>query len=171
VNTLRIDFAPRRTKPLWWALLCVGLVLAALLALRIHQLSTALDAARARGSALERQNALRTQPVNEPARALTKAQIAAINKAVVALNTPWPDLLAALERARPDGVALLRLEPRPAQNTLRIVAEAEKAAALFALAEALQRDPHFSNVAPAGQEVADTEQGRRIRLSLDATWK
>ena len=95
----------------------------------------------------------------------------AINKAVVALNTPWPDLLAALERARPDGVALLRLEPRPAQNTLRIVAEAESAAALFALAEALQRDAHFSSVAPAGQEFADTEQGRRIRLALDATWK
>jgi len=171
MSFLALDFLPRRAKPLWWVLLCAGLALAVLLGLRIRQASAELDAAREQGRVLARQGAQDAAPATEPVRKLDKAQVAAINKAVLALNTPWPDLLAALERALPEGVALLRLEPRPAQNTLRIVAEAEKAAALFALAEALQRDPHFSSVSPAGQEMADTEQGRRVRLSLDATWK
>lgn len=105
-------------------------------------------------------------PVAKP----TAAEIAAINRAVLQLNLPWPELFNALEAATPASVALLELTPDAAGLRLTGKAETSDSSAMLAYLARLQRQPFFNQVLLLRHE-RQTEPGPRpIRFVFEARW-
>ena len=168
MSRVRIDFAPAARWRVGRVALAVGLVV-----LVAAGLSLRTAAQRdAQLHALEQRLASRTVPAVVPAPAppsLTPDQRGAANDAITLLNLPWPALLDGLSAARPENVALLRLEPRASQRLLRVVAESEQASSLFDFVETLAHQPPFVRLTPVSQERLDAPA--RVRMTLDLEWR
>lgn len=96
-------------------------------------------------------------------------QAEAVNSAITLLNLPWPALLDGLNAARPNDVAVLHIEPRAAQRSLRVVAESERADALFDFSDALAHQPPFVRLKPISQVRLDSPP--RVQATLDLEWQ
>lgn len=167
MSRVRIDFAPAaRLRP--GPLAAGGMLMLALMlafAARVGlQRETHLQSLRAKLAAAA-PAPMPSNPVAPP----TTEQVEAVNGAITLLNLPWPALLDGLESARPKDVALLRIEPRATQRTLRIVAESERADALFDFADALTHQAPFARVRPVSQIRTDAPV--RIQSTLDLEWQ
>ncbi|GAA5175870.1 hypothetical protein GCM10025771_09220 [Niveibacterium umoris] len=167
MSRVRIDFAPAarlRPGPLAViALLALALV-TSVAAHRAWRQNAALQVQRAQVAAAAPAPAP-VAPFTPP----TAEQAEAVNDAITLLNLPWPALLDGLQSARPDDVALLRIEPRASQRTLRVVAESERADALFDFADALTKQAPFVKVKPVNQTRLDTPP--RLQSTLDLEWQ
>ena len=167
MSRVRIDFAPaarwRLGAPTLIALLALALALG-LCARVASQRETRLIAQRAQLAAA----------LPPPAPVVhftppTPEQADSVNAAITLLNLPWPALLDGLDAARPKDVAVLRIEPRASQRTLRVVAESEHAEALFDFAEALTKQTPFSRLKPVSQVRLDSPP--RVQSTLDLEWR
>ena len=93
------------------------------------------------------------------------------NQVARQLNTPWSSLLDALERATPDNIALLSIEPDGARGSIRLQAEAKNLESLLAYAGALKAIDVFESVVLIRHETNDQDSNRPLRLSLDIRLK
>lgn len=167
MSRVRIDFAPaarwRLGTPALLGLLALALTLATLGRL-----------------AQERESALVTLRAQQAANAVPAApaahfpppsaeQVELVNAAITQLNLPWPALLDALDAARPTDVALLRIEPRASQRSLRVVAESERAEAVFDFADALGKQTVFAQLRPVSQVRLDSPA--RVQAAFDLEWR
>ncbi len=172
---LNLDFAPgARTGPkLGRYLLVAGLVLLALevapigIALATRQQDRdALAALAARRSASDRAMATPAKP--DPAYA---AQVKVANQVAKSLAMPWADLLAALESAPQQSVALLAVEPSTAKKVFRLTAEARDPKAMLAYLDALRNDHRLEGVVLVSHQLQLQTPGRPIRFQLQAGWE
>lgn len=103
-------------------------------------------------------------PVAIPA--LKSEQRQAWNQLAAQLNAPWATLLAGLEAATPDDVALVSIEPDARQSVVRVQAEAKTLETLLAYAEALERTKPFGDVVPLKHETNEQDPNRPVRVTL-----
>jgi hypothetical protein len=107
------------------------------------------------------------KPVRADAKEMVKHQF--LRQVVRSLETPWADLLASLEAA-PGDVALLSIEPSASKRVLSLTAETADPEAMLNYLQALQSDPHFSNVTLVSHQIQIQSPGTPLLFKLQATW-
>ncbi len=172
---LQIDFAHparRGAAPLARGMLLLGslaLMGVALIWADALQQRRALSQVQVR---LERQQALRTAPAARagPVEPQQLARERWVLNATRGLHTPWVDLLAALEAAPTQAVALLSVEPSAANRSVRLTAEGRDAKAMLAYLGALQRDTRLAQVVLIAHQVQLQSPGTPVRFQIQAQW-
>ena len=86
------------------------------------------------------------------------------------LQTPWSDLLTALESAPRNNVALLGIEPSIAKQMVRLTVEARDPGAMLDYLAALQADSRLSQVVLVSHQVQMQAAGQPIRFQMQAAW-
>lgn len=167
---LRLDFSPasQRLPFVGWILLALGagsLVLAAIQFQSAH-------AARSREADQLQALQARVEEVGGRAKSMSRdsrdAQAAA---AVIRdLRVPWPQLLNAFEGAANQNVALLAIEPTPAEQQVRLTAEAKDIETMLDYLEALKRRP-LTDVVLVNHQVNEKVPGSPVRFQAQAKWK
>lgn len=111
------------------------------------------------------------RPARAPATPVPGAPAAqearAWHQVMARLNTPWPAIFDALDRATPAGVALLGIDPRPAEGSIRIQAEARTLDELLKYTAQLQAAPPFGQVLLVKHETHEQDPQRPVRLTLE----
>ena len=97
----------------------------------------------------------------------SRAQAAAWNQALHALNLPWPALLDTLEQHTPSEVALVAIESDPARGRIRLQVEGRTLDGLLAYAAALRSVAPLDEVTVLRHETRARESMQPIRLTLD----
>jgi hypothetical protein len=168
-----IDYRRRRRVPAWFFPgLAVAAVALAWGGQRYTAAERAVEAARAQQSQLLRQQAAHAsanRPVEAPA--VPKERAKAVNQAIAALNTPWPELLGALETSRPAKVTLMRIEPRPKDTLVLVTAQADDMPALLGFMASLAQAEPFVSVRPVRQEALAEGGGPRMQATFEAHWE
>lgn len=148
-------------------LLAAAMTIFAAAAWRAQQAQTLEHTATAaRQAELARQGRQPADPAGAPA--LSPAQREAWSRIVAPLNTPWPDLMDALEAGTPDNVAVVAIEPDARQGRVRLQAEARDLDTLLAYAARLDAADAFAGVALVRHETNEQDPNRPVRLTLDA---
>ncbi len=166
-----IDFAARRGPSI---AVRVGLV-AVLVVLawgghRALQAQQALDSMQEQ-LARQRQEAARTA-IPAPRRpAPDKSRVKAVNEAIASLNVPWPSILGAVETVRPAGVALMHLEPRPADQTVLMTAQADDMTRLLEFMATVSATAPFTQARPVRQEQLSDTAGARKQATFEVRWE
>jgi Tfp pilus assembly protein PilN len=83
------------------------------------------------------------------------------------LNTPWSQLLDALESSLPDDVALVSIEPDGSAGKVRLQSEARSLDTLVGYAASLRNVPMFTGVALLKHETNDQDPNRPLRLMME----
>jgi Tfp pilus assembly protein PilN len=117
---------------------------------------------------LARGEAARTRRVATPRGDLSAKERRALDAIAGQLNTPWSQLLDALESSLPDGVALVSIEPNGTSGKVRIQAEARTLDALLVYAGTLRQLPIFESVTFVKHETNEQDANRPMRLVLEA---
>lgn len=99
--------------------------------------------------------------------ALTPQQVRAWNQVIGRLNTPWPAIFDALEQSTPAGVALLGIDPRPGEGSIRIQAEARTLDELLKYTAQLPATPPFGEVLLVKHETHEQDPQRPVRLTVE----
>jgi Tfp pilus assembly protein PilN len=175
MGPLQLDFQPRRRSgPLGWSLLGLGLVLA----LGCAGLQQHLE-----GQALEQQGHLqqaRRQLGGEaegsvslsPAQSREQAQnLEEMRKVSQQLRRPWERLFAMLEALPRDDVALLSLTPDARKGQVRISAEARDLEAMLNFHRQLEASDELSDVSLLNHEIVAQVAEHPVQFNLSATWE
>lgn len=173
VQRMRLDFAPRRARPAAAAVAAFAagaLVLTAAAALLAREWL-------ARAALHEEMARLEAGAVRPPARPTGKAptgearaQALATRQIAMAMERPWDDLLAAMERRPAADVALLAVEPSASKRSVRITAEARSAQAMLQHLAMLQGDGRLTGVWLVSHQRQQQAPGNPWRYQIQGTW-
>jgi Tfp pilus assembly protein PilN len=170
---ITLEFAPRPRRlsaRVMGALVLSCLLLASSVAAVVLQLSQTAAREAAQRAASKTGSAAASKPA-KPAKAdpreLARHQF--LKQVVRSLETPWADLLASLETA-PTDVALLAIEPSVSKRVVSLTAETADPEAMLNYLQALQSDPHFSNVTLVSHQIQLQAPGTPLRFKLQASW-
>ena len=169
---LPFDFAPRRRRV---SLPTQALVLAfaLILAWQGFELAHAFAARQREAGELARLAATPRAVAPVPGSRSDPAAAARVRSARLiakTLATPWGDLIASLEDAPQDAVALIAVEPSVSKQTLRLTAEARDVKAMLAYLAALQADRRLSGLMLVSHQVQVQAPGSPVRFRVQATW-
>lgn len=167
-----INFATHRAVSGW--LISALMVLLAATACGAYRYATLAQATAAAGAQISLQRAQlqrRNEASESVAPELPKERVKAINEAIVALNTPWPTLLGALESARTRQVAFTRVEPRPKDRSVLVTAQADDIDALLEFMQRMRDSAPFVRVRPVRQEVVIEGGVSRKQATFEADWE
>jgi hypothetical protein len=168
-----LEFAvARRTPRLGIALLAAGVLLAAAATARV---ADALAAHARYGEGLAELDASAVRASTAPGRkgppgpggefrGLVDKQVAQ------SLQSPWADLLDAIEMQPAGTVALLAIEPSALKRTVRITAEASSAEAMLEHLSMLQQDPRLSGVTLVSHQRQMQAPGAPWRYQIQGSW-
>lgn len=169
-----LDFGrtARRPQPLGLALLGGGILAAASGAV---VWGSAWSAQATQSGALAALESRAAQGASQRARpaalsAAEQAQSRAAQRVARDLQTPWSDLLSALEAAPHEHVALLGIEPSLARRQVRLTAEARDPESMIDYLAALQGDARLAQVALVSHQVQAQAPGKPLRFTLQAAW-
>lgn len=171
-HRLQLEFAAqaRRIPPASLALLLLCLLLLGLSLLALAR-SLAEHTQQSRQLASLGTAPRSASPSVVPARRdpleLARAQF--VRKTARSMDTPWAELLAALE-ATPASVALLSVEPSAAKRSVSVTAEAATPEQMLAYLRALQADSRLSQVMLVSHELQAQAPGTPLRFQLEAHW-
>jgi hypothetical protein len=166
---LELDFSPsRRTGPMGWMLLAIGLTAAALAAVQFQSAEASLKALNgelnsANGRIASADSGSRAGPPLDPR--VSKAA----NQVARELQVPWAELLAALESVPTPEIALLGVEPSAQRHVVRITAEAKNSAAMLDYLEALHGH-QFSDVWLLSHQIQLQTPGTPTRFIVQLKW-
>jgi Tfp pilus assembly protein PilN len=100
----------------------------------------------------------------------TTARRVASKQVAQSLQSPWADVLDAIE-VKPNGnVALLSVEPSAIKRTVRITAEARDADAMIEHLGMLQQDARLTDVALVSHQRLVAIPGAPWRYQIQGTW-
>ena len=99
----------------------------------------------------------------------TRQRTQVLNRAIRQLNTPWSNILDALEEQASADVALVSIEPDSGKGSVRIEAEARQLEDLLKYAHQLGASPQFTRVVLVRHEQNEREAARPFRMSLDVS--
>lgn len=164
-----LDFLHPRPRPSLaaWALLVVGIVLAAMAFFR-HQ---ALDEDIAREEGVARKLKADTAQASRSGRKSGASQQATAAEVKARLTTPWGPLLDRLERTRPGNIALLSLEADDRRREASITAEARSAEDMLAYLERLKNEAGMDGVVLSSHKVQEDDAQRPLRFVLRLEWR
>ena len=169
-----LDFAPaaRRVRPLGLALLGTGVIAVLLGGIVWGEAWSAQSAQASTLAALDNGDtdagARNARPT--PATPGEQARNRAALRVARGLQTPWSDLLSALEAAPHENVALLGIEPSIAKQQVRLTAEARDPEAMLDYVAALQADPRLSQVVLVSHQVQTQAAGKPVRFQMQSAW-
>jgi len=169
-----LNFAPaaRRVRPLGLALLGSGVIAASLGAIVWGEAWSAQAAQANTLAALDSRDtdAAERSSRASPATPGEQARNRAALRVARGLQTPWSDLLSALEAAPHDNVALLGIEPSIAKQQVRLTAEARDPEAMLDYVAALQADRRLSQVVLVFHQVQTQAVGKPVRFQMQSAW-
>ncbi len=167
---LDLDFSStRRTGPLGWLLLVIGLAAAALAAVQFQSAQASLQAL---SGELNSANGRLASADGEGSRAgppLDPRVSKAANQVARELQVPWAELLASLEAVPTQEVALLGVEPSAQRHVVRITAEAKNATAMLDYLEALHAR-QFTDVWLISHQTEPQTPGDPTRFVVQLKW-
>lgn len=146
-----------------WALLALGIAVAAVLATHFFSLQAEQDALQLQVSHLRREAEKERQAAGSGA-TLAAAPVAASHP----LGS-WDSLFTSLEGAGDDTVTLLSILPGPKE--VQITGEAHDLGAALDYVKRLQTAPGVANAHLTQSEVVEANPQRPVRFSLAANWK
>eukprot|EP01034_Spumella_vulgaris_P003792 gene3792-4852_t len=164
------------TGPSWQQWLALALLVASAAALasaawqvwQLRQQAVALaEVTAALGAPAGRPARSPAAPQGGPTAALTTQQVRAWNQVIGRLNTPWPAIFDALEQSTPASVALLGIDPRPGEGSIRIQAEARTLDELLKYTAQLPATPPFGEVLLVKHETHERDPQRPVRLTVE----
>lgn len=164
ISAVLLGHQGRRRGILALVLLLASLTFIAATAWQLTVMQEELSAVRLR---LQAQGPRPAAKTTVTARALAPEQRQAWNQLVRQLNTPWSEVLAALETSTPEDVVLVSIEPDARTASVRLQAEARTLGALLSYADALAAVGPFLDVTPVKHETHEQDPTRPIRLSLN----
>jgi Tfp pilus assembly protein PilN len=173
-DRIEFDFGPtkRHLQPLGLALFGAGVAAAFVGAFVWSEAWSAQAAQAGTLAALDGREAELAATAARPASA--SAGDLARNRATLrvahGLQTPWSDLLNALESAPHDSVALLAIEPSIARQLVRLSAEARDPDAMLDYLAALQADARLAQVVLVSHQVQALAPGKPVRFTMQAAW-
>lgn len=159
------------TRAIAVLLLVSSMALVMGLAWRVQIQVTTTESLRLKASDMQAEMASLTQAPATPTasgrqRAAGLQDSARLALAVDLLNTPWLDILQALEQHTPDDVAVLAIEPGGRGN-IRIQAESPKLDRLLAHATDLQDTGPFGKLSLRRHETNEKDSNQPARLSFE----
>jgi Tfp pilus assembly protein PilN len=86
------------------------------------------------------------------------------------LRAPWIELLTMIEAMPLQDATLLSVEPLPATQTVRIVAEAKSPQAMLRLIQQLHKDVGLHQVTVMSHQVMANTPGAPLRFNIQAGW-
>jgi len=170
-SALELDFRPvQGARPAGWLLLFAGLF-AALFATARHESAQAARSASlaAWNEASVHQGTVR-QENGRPGPPLDPRASKAAFQIARELQTPWSQLLAALESTPARDVALLGVEPSAERHVIRITAEARNPPAMLEFLRNLQANREFSDVWLNAHAVQAQTPGAPVRFVVQLAW-
>jgi len=172
MNFASIDYARRRPWPAWFGPGLL-LLLAAMAwgAYRYVLIERHRAEVRSQLSSQRQMLASKAAQPIQTAPSTPKERVKSVNEAIAALNVPWPALLGAIETARPGGVALMRVEPRPKDQIVLVTAQADDMAALIGFMQKVSQTEPFVKVLPVRQEQLLDAGLPRKQATFEARWE
>ncbi|MDH0301865.1 MULTISPECIES: PilN domain-containing protein [unclassified Pseudomonas] len=174
MRRLDLEFQPRRSGPLAWALLTVAAAVLALLVLVQQRLVGEQVALEGRVHQLELKLGRRPASAAVPSGTVVREQaerLAQMRSVSQQLQRPWQQLFAMLEAMPQEDVALLSLTPDARKGQVRISAEARNLEAMLQYHQRLERSEALSDVSLLNHEVMSGQPEHPVRFNLTATWE
>lgn len=174
MRRLDLEFQPRRSSPMAWAVLALSCALLALLLLVQQHLQQQQVALEARVHQLELKLGRRpatVAPQNSAASREQAEQLAQMRNVSQQLQRPWEQLFAMLEAQPQEDVALLALTPDARKGQVRIAAEARTLEAMLQYHQRLERSGELADVSLLNHEVLAGQAEHPVRFNLTATWE
>ncbi|MCB1907057.1 MAG: hypothetical protein KDH15_06790 [Rhodocyclaceae bacterium] len=159
------------------ALLLAGLVACGLVLAELVEVHQALDR---EGGILARMDAARpaaTQAgrrvaeTNRKAARIARERLEGAQAVVDRLAIPWGELLAEIEAADGDDVAVTALLPDPDKRLVRIDGQARDLRAMLRYHARLAASPTLASVALINHELVLEDPEQPVRFSLSAVWR
>ncbi|UCP10429.1 PilN domain-containing protein [Pseudomonas sp. MM213] len=175
MRALMLDFQPRRRSgPLGWSLLAVGVVLSLICVLVQQHLSD--QTAQQQGHLQTAQRVLTGDDGGtvslSPAQIREQAQnLAEMRKVSQQLRRPWERLFAMLEAMPRGDIALLTLTPDARKGQVRISAEAKDLDAMLDFHRNLEASDELSDVSLLSHEIVANVPEHPVQFNLSATWE
>ncbi|WP_460415276.1 pilus assembly protein [Pseudomonas sp. microsymbiont 2] len=174
MRRLDLEFQPRQSGPLAWALLALSLAVLALLLLAQQRLLGEQADLQGRVQQLELKLGRRPASAVAPSSAMVREQaerLAQMRSVSLQLQRPWQQLFAMLEAMPQEHVALLSLTPDARKGQVRISAEARNLEAMLQYHQRLERSAELSDVSLLNHEVMTGQPEHPVRFNLTATWE
>ena len=112
----------------------------------------------------------KSQPIKMDAALVTPDETKQLTEAVNMLATPWNNLLAAIEQADMQDVALLSLEPNSKKQLVVLTGEAKNLPVVLQYIKQLQQTPMLAQVYLQKHSIEETDASKPVRFSLLAKW-
>jgi Tfp pilus assembly protein PilN len=174
MRRLDLEFQPRQSRPLAWALLILGAALVGLLVLAQQRLMSEQAGLEARLHQLELRLGRRSATAVPQSSAAAREQaerLAQMRSVSQQLQRPWQQLFGMLEALPQEDVALLSLTPDARKGQVRISAEARNLEAMLQYHQRLERSAALSDVSLLNHEVMAGQAEHPVRFNLTATWE
>ena len=174
MRRLELEFQPRHSTPLAWALLALGGAVVAVLLTAQQQLTSEQASVQARLAQLEIKLGRRPANALPQSTAMQREQaerLAQMRNVSLQLQRPWQQLFAMLEAMPQEDVALLSLTPDARKGQVRISAEARSLEAMLQYHQRLERSAELSDVSLLNHEVLANDPAHPVRFNLTATWE
>jgi Tfp pilus assembly protein PilN len=174
MRALDLEFQPRRSSPLAWSLLAlgIGLLVALLIAQQLWQAER--QALEAQVQRLEQQLGRRpasSAPLNSAASREQAERLAQMRSVSQQLQRPWEQLFDRLEGLPQEDVALLTLTPDARKGQLRISAEARNLEAMLQFHKRLESIDQLRDVSLLNHEINARQPEHPVQFNLSATWE
>lgn len=165
---LTLNLATPRQSPAWlgWLLLAVGLASAGWAGWHHVTVQAELERQQAR---VARFTPKAAKP--KPAKQDKAKESPLLVKARDLLSADWSMLLAALEQARPDGVALLALDAEAGGGMVSLTAEAKDHATMLAYVKTLEGRAGLGQVALASHMDVERAGEKAVNFVVRARWR
>lgn len=168
-----LDFAPvrRRSGPLGWLLLALGLAFLAVEGYALHESRQDLLERERIVAALRQQRAgAGPRPVPVVALPLTRAEVTAANRVSAQIDADWGGVFHALSRVRNADVAWVEVDGDAARNGLRLTGQARSLEAVLAALERVRGEPALAGAELLAHEENTVEGVRMVRFVISAPW-
>ena len=170
---LHLEFATKSRRTTWPSVVFFVMALALFVFVAVQVGRSAYDNTRTARRLAEldeaRDSTAKSAPRLPRADPVEIANVRFIQQTSRSLETPWPDLLAALEQA-PSYVALLSVDPSAAKRNVTLTAEAANPTAMLDYLQELQNDGRLSGVNLVSHQVQLLTPGTPVRFQLKAGW-
>lgn len=178
MSQLRLDFASKQrdltasNPALGFALLLAGLLALGVSVRDYQQQAHEMGSLQNQRDALHRR--ARSQSNDAPLPAAVTVQIEQANTAYALIQTPWEEILSALEsvRAKSSGsIALFSVRADAARQELILTGEARNFAALNSFVSALSQLPVFQNVSLTDDKLSTGSPPVVVNFDLRLNWR
>ncbi|HSQ05258.1 MAG TPA: hypothetical protein VLN59_14540 [Burkholderiales bacterium] len=174
MRALNLDFRRRERQSKWLGFICVICGLAGAIAMGVQYQRIADDMARVEAS-IRTPRTVRKAP-DAPVRSdadvpRVALEIKHASDVLHQLNVPWDDLLASVEAANIEEVALLSIDSDVERRTVNISGEAKNLPAMLNYTRSLQARPILADIYLQSHEIQAQDPQHPVRFVLSANWQ